>query len=37
MENEKSVCPICGETQEDWDDSVDWTCPNLCYLKDEEE
>jgi hypothetical protein len=30
MENEKSVCQICGETQEDWDDSVDWTCPNLC-------
>jgi hypothetical protein len=32
MEKEKSVCPICGETQEDWDDSIDWTCPNLCHV-----
>jgi len=33
MKNEKSVCPICGETQEDWDDSIDWTCPNLCQVE----
>jgi hypothetical protein len=33
---EKSVCPICGKMQEDWDNSADWTCPNLCHLEEED-